>query len=182
MTPSGFVTIAKVVKAHGLQGEVCITSYADSPFLLGEAARLYVSEKGRYPRKVTVSTFRPHGNLFLLQLKEITGRDQARDLVGKELLVRKRDLPELETDEVLMVDLIGLEVVLPDGRIVGRIVAAELVSGHEIWTIEGRGGEEILFPVVDRFVQEISLGDHQVIIDPPPGLLEVYGWTGSGAE
>ncbi len=178
MSPSGFVTIAKVVKAHGLQGEVCITSFADSPFLLADVARLYVAEKGRHPRKVTLDSLRPHGNGLLLQLHEVKGREQARELVGRELMVRRRDLPELEPEEVLIADVIGLEVLLPDRRPVGRVAAADVVSGREIWTIQGPGGQEILFPVVDQFVLEISLETRQAVIDPPPGLLETYGWSG----
>jgi 16S rRNA processing protein RimM len=178
MSPSGFVTIAKVVKAHGLQGEVCIESYADSPFLLQGLTRLYVAEENRHPWKVSLSSVRPHGNSFLIRLEEIRGREQARRLVGLDLLVRRRDLPGLEPEEILMADLAGMTAVLPDRRVVGRIVSARVIGGQEIWTLEGERGEEILFPAVEPFVLEVRPEQQEAVIDPPPGLLEVYGFEG----
>jgi len=178
MSSSGFVTIARVVKAHGLQGEVCIESYADSPFLLQGLTRLYVAQEGRHPRKVSLSSVRPHGNFFLIQLEEVRAREQARRLVGLDLLVRKRDLPGLEPEEILMADLAGMRVMLPDRRVVGRIVSAKVIGGQEIWTLEGGRGEEILFPAAEPFVLEVSREQQEAVIDPPAGLLAVYGFEG----
>ncbi len=50
MVYSAFLTIGKVIKAHGQKGELGVKSYASSPFLFGELSRIYIKEN-KYPQK-----------------------------------------------------------------------------------------------------------------------------------
>jgi 16S rRNA processing protein RimM len=50
----------------------------------------------------------------------------------------------------------------------------EFPGGQEIWAIHTDGGREILFPVVEDFVLSVNLEEGRAVIDPPPGLLEIY--------
>jgi 16S rRNA processing protein RimM len=69
----------------------------------------------------------------------------------------------------------GLEVVLHEnGRSIGHIDHVEFAGGQEIWAIRTAGDREILFPAVASFVSSVDLEKGRVIIDPPPGLLEIY--------
>ena len=47
-------------------------------------------------------------------------------------------------------------------------------GGAELWVIRDAAGNEILFPAADALVPEIDLDAGFVVIDPPPGLLELY--------
>jgi 16S rRNA processing protein RimM len=95
--------------------------------------------------------------------------------VNAAIWARKRDLPPLEPDEVYLSDLAGFAVYLPDGSRLGTLERAEMVAGQEMWTIRTQKGSEVLFPAREELVPELDLRAREAVIDPPPGLLEVYG-------
>lgn len=168
------LVVAEVVKPHGLRGEVCIESHADSPFLFDEVPCLYLARKGQKPRRFVVRSSRTHKGRVLLTFKGVDGRDQAENLRGMEVLVREADLPETGEDEVYMYELEGMEVGLEDGTVVGTISNFILAPGQETWVISTSDGKEILFPAVEEFVLSVDLDAEKIVVDPPEGLFDLY--------
>ncbi|ACS78267.1 ribosome maturation factor RimM [Maridesulfovibrio salexigens] len=168
------LVVAEVVKPHGLRGEVCIESHADSPFLFDEVPCLYLAKKGQKPRRFVVRSSRKHKGRVLLTFKGVEDRDQAENLRGMEILVREADLPESGDDEVYMYELEGMSVELEDGTVVGTISNFILAPGQETWVISSAEGKEILFPAVEEFVLSVDLDAEKVVVEPPEGLLDIY--------
>ncbi|WP_320171362.1 ribosome maturation factor RimM [Maridesulfovibrio sp.] len=168
------LVVAEVVKPHGLRGEVCIESHADSPFLFDEVPCLYLGKKGQKPRRFLVLSSRKHKGRLLLTLKGIDGRDQAESLRGMDVMVREADLPAVAEDEVYMYELEGMAVELRDGTEVGTISNFIVAPGQETWVITSPTGKEILFPAVEEFVLSVDLDAEKVVVDPPEGLFDIY--------
>ncbi len=166
--------VAEVVKPHGLRGEVCIDSHADSPFLYDEVACLYLRREGQKPRRFGVQSFRMHSGRALVTFKGINDRDKAETLRGMDVLVNKADLPRLRDDEVYMYQLKGAAVELKDGTAVGTISDFLFAPGQETWVISSPDGKEILFPAVAEFVLSVDVEAGKVVIDPPEGLFDIY--------
>jgi 16S rRNA processing protein RimM len=57
---------------------------------------------------------------------------------------------------------------------VGVFEAILDTPGQITWVIRGKRGEEILFPAVPEFILGLDAGRKKIVIDPPPGLLELY--------
>ena len=168
------LVVAEVVKSHGLRGEVCIDSHADSPLLFDEVPCLYLAKKGQKPRRFVVQSSRRHKGRILITFKGIDGRDQADALRGMEVMVREADLPQVEDDEVYMHELEGMSVELDDSTVIGTISNFILAPGQETWVIATSDGKEILFPAVEEFVLSVDLDAEKVVINPPEGLLDLY--------
>ena len=168
------LVVAEVVKPHGLRGEVCIESHADSPFLFDEVPCLYLAKKGQKPRGFVVRSSRTHKGRVLLTFKGVEGRDEAEALRGMEILVREKDLPSTGDDEVYMYELEGMAVELEDGTVVGTISNFILAPGQETWVISSSEGKEILFPAVEEFVLYVDLDAEKIVVAPPEGLLDIY--------
>ncbi|MEF8822551.1 MAG: ribosome maturation factor RimM [Desulfohalobiaceae bacterium] len=178
MSQSAFLILGRVRKPHGLKGEFRVESYADSPFLFESLPRVYLKREGRRPQKFLMESVRYAEEQILLRLEGIESRQRALDHANAEIWVRKRDLPQLEPNEVYLSDLAGFAVYLPDGTRLGTLENADEVAGQEMWTIRTREGSEVLFPARDELVPEMDLHAREVVIDPPQGLLEVYGVRG----
>jgi len=174
MDLSGFMTVGRVVKPHGLKGELCVMHYTDSPFLFQEFKRVYLCFPGGKPRRFTVENVRFHQGRPLIVFREIGGRDQAETFRGAELMIRRRDLPEEDRESIGIADLLGLHILREDGLSLGVIQEIQVHAGQEIWVIAHPGGREILFPAVPEFILDIDPATGQARIDPPPGLLELY--------
>lgn len=175
MVYSAFLTMAKVIKAHGQKGELGVKSYASSPLLFGEISRVYIKKGNKHPQKYIIRNCRSHPKYVILQLQGVEDRTAAQDLLGYDIWVRKRDLPPREEeDQIYLYELEGCSVYLPDKEYVGELKQARQEAAQEIWEIQGTNGEEILFPVTEDFIQDIDTAGREIIISPPPGLLQLY--------
>jgi 16S rRNA processing protein RimM len=169
------VPVGKVLRPHGLKGELCIAIYADSPFLLDGVLRIYLQQEGHKPKPFTVQAWQPHGNRIILRLDRFEGmREKALAWTGAEILVRSRDLPPLTEGEYFCHQLVGCEVYLEHGEHLGRLEGIQSFSGREVWTILTPSDREILFPAENDFVCSIDLKAGRIVIAPPEGLLDVY--------
>ncbi len=170
--PEGFVLLGAVARPHGIRGELAADWYADAP--PGDFPRLWLCRRGAAPRAVALLAARAHKGRPLLLLEGVTTRDAAEALRGYGLCVPRADLPEPPEDEAYLADLLGADVVLPDGSRIGRLDHVEMPAGREVWAIRTDSGREVLFPARPDFIRSFDLAGRRVCIEPPPGLLDVY--------
>ena len=160
-----------LTRAHGLKGELCVDWHADSPL---RSMRLYLQAGAETPRPVRVVHVRMHQGRPLALLEGVCDRTAAEGLRGARLLLPEDELPARPDDELYLYQLPGLEVALREsGRLIGHIDHVEFPGGQEVWAIHTAGGGELLFPAVAAFVSSVDVEAGRVVIDPPPGLLEI---------
>ena len=137
--------IGRIGAPHGLTGEVRVTlHFAGSEVFDHVESVVLVTATGE--RELAVHAARPHGPGVLLHLEGVTDRDAAALLRGSRVEVERSVLPPLAPGEYYLVDLIGANVVGPDGP-VGRvtgIAAHPSVSCIELLLTDGRKAEQVL--------------------------------------
>ncbi|MBC8208278.1 MAG: 16S rRNA processing protein RimM [Desulfobulbaceae bacterium] len=168
------VLIGEIVKAHGIRGELKLLSYSGQPEAIGKYPQLtLVSRDGRITQACTIKRLRPQGHNAILTLNGIETRNQAEELVGQGVLVRKIDLASPQNDEYYWHQLQGLKVFTTTGRELGKISEIFSNGAHDLLVVTGGHGNksEYLIPMLANIIH--SQNDKQLIIDPPPGLLEI---------
>jgi 16S rRNA processing protein RimM len=183
----GLVAVARVAKAHGIRGELCMDSHADSPLLFAAGATLYLAPatgKGSArPRPYVIRSARDNNGRFILALEGVADRNAAEALRGAEVLIPESDLPPPDEGEEYLHKLLGARVFLADETEVGVFTAILDTPGQLTWVITAKGGAEILFPAVPEFLLGLDAEAGRIHIDPPPGLLELYlGAPGGAAD
>lgn len=176
------VVVGRVVKAHGLTGELVVEVRTDDPDArFAPGARLRATKpRGRGPhRDVVVDAARDHGARLLLRLAGVTNRDAADELRGYLLVIDTDELPPIEEpDEYYDHQLIGLQVQTGTGEHLGAITDVLHTGAGEVLVVRrvdssGTGSDEVLVPFVAVIVTSVSLADGTVTIDPPDGLLDL---------
>ncbi len=196
----GLVAVARVAKAHGIRGELCMDIHAGSPLLFSPGRTLFLAvpppqpaatapsgsmrasagkgsaaAKGpARPRPFEVAASREHSGRLLVTLAGIADRNAAEALRGAEVFVAEADLPPPDAGEEYLFRLLGSRVVLADGGEVGVFEAVLDTPGQLTFVIRGALGQEILFPAVPEFLLGLDAAKKEIVIDPPPGLLELY--------
>jgi 16S rRNA processing protein RimM len=152
---SPVLEVGRVIKPHGLRGEVIVDLVTDRTERLAPGSVLSTSDG---PLEVVRSS--PHMGRWIVGFSGIADRDAAETLRGRVLLAEP-----LEDPEALWVhELIGSEVVGTDGRAHGQAVALEANPASDLLVLENGG----LVPL--RFV--VSKEPGKVVVDVPPGLLD----------
>jgi 16S rRNA processing protein RimM len=168
------LVVGRVVRAHGLTGEVVVDIRTDDPdtrFAPGTILRSRV--KAGPDQSYTVDAAREHGGRLLVRLGGVADRNAAESLKGTLFVVDSADLPPIEDpDEFYDHQLEGLRVVTTTGTPVGSVVEVLHTAAGELLSV--RTGEgEVLVPFVSAIVTSVSLADKTIEIDPPDGLLEL---------
>lgn len=140
------VTLAAVIGAHGVAGEVRLKVFADdlSAFTRFNGGTL------------TLKSLRPGNNGAIARFAEIGNRNAAEALRGTELTVPRSALPPLDEGEYYHADLIGLPVETPDGAAVGRVVLIDNFGAGDVLEIEKPDGKRFMVPMRADAVPEWS--------------------------
>lgn len=129
--PSNTVTLAVIIGAHGVTGEVKLKLFGEGADSLKRYGTLTASG-----RTLTVKQIRPANNGAIARFSEVTDRNTAEALRGTELTIARDALPPLEDGEYYHADLIGLPCQTPDGATLGTVVAVENFGAGDIIEIE----------------------------------------------
>ena len=154
--PAGpLLVVARVVKPHGLRGEVIVE------LITNRAERLVPgTELSSSSGPLVILRSSRHHHRWIVAFEGVADRDEAERLRGLVLQAEP-----FEDPEVLWVhELVGSEMVGVDGRRLGRVVEVEANPASDLLVLEEGG----LVPL--RFV--VSQGPGQVVVDPPAGLLD----------
>lgn len=158
------VEIGGIARAHGIRGEVVVYTHDPDSEILGDVETIFV---GGVVRKIVEARDTQKG--WLVALEGVATRNDAEALRGQVVEVA-RDALALDEGEVLLDDLIGCRVVLPDGRPWGTIASVEI--GPQDLLVIHDGEVERLLPLVDALVPHIDIANGVVTVDPPEGLPE----------
>ena len=170
------LTVARVRRAHGLDGEVLVhLETDDGEEIFAPERRFEVRSAGRRPpplEAVTVEASRPHRGGFLLKLKEVADRRSAEALRGVELLLSREELRPLDDDEYFLHELIGLEVVDEELGELGPILDVYDAGGQVLAAVRIDGREK-LFPLHRETVRKVEMDAGRMEVRLPSGLLDV---------
>jgi 16S rRNA processing protein RimM len=170
------LVVGRVVKAHGITGEVVVEIRTDDPdmrFAPGSSLRGRPSRGGPENRYVVESS-REHSGRLLVRLDGVADRNAADALRGILFVVDSEELPPIEDpDEFYDHQLEGLRVVTTEGRLVGNVAEVLHTAAGELLSVTTESGAEVLVPFVSAIVTSVSLADQTIEIDPPEGLLEI---------
>lgn len=169
------LTVGRVVKAHGVTGELVVEVRTDDPelrFAPGEVLR--AKGRDRRERSFAVETVRAHGNRLLVRLAGVADRDSADALRGSVFVIDSADLPPIaEPDTYYDHELEGLRVRTTAGEDIGIVTEVLHTSAGELLAVNREDASELLVPFVAAIVTSVSLADSLVEIDPPEGLLDL---------
>jgi 16S rRNA processing protein RimM len=169
------LTVGRVVKAHGVTGEVVVEVRTDDPeirFAPGAALRAKGSD--HHERNYVIEAVRVHGARLLVRFGGVADRDAADALKGSRFVIDSEDLPPIdEPDTYYDHQLEGLRVRTAAGRDIGTVAEVLHTAAGELLAVNRGGAGELLVPFVSAIVTSVSLDSRTVEIDPPEGLLEL---------
>ena len=159
---SEFVRIGQIVGAFGIKGQLKIdplTEFLEERFRVG--AKLRLNDKIVTITAVQILKGRP-----VISIDIVKDRNEAEKLQWQFIESDSNEPLELDDDEFLVEELIGLKVVTVSGQFVGEVEDVEENPAHDLLVIG-----TILIPLVSEFVKDIDFDTETITIDPIPGLL-----------
>ncbi|MDV3347473.1 ribosome maturation factor RimM [Leptothoe sp. LEGE 181152] len=188
-SPIDWLTIGRIVGAHGLNGEVRVYPDSDFPERFEQPGERWLLKPGAAnpePIKLVKGRFQEGKGLYILKLAGINYRNQAEILRDAQLLIPADDRLPLEPGEFHVGDLMGLAVILQEtGEQIGSVIdvyragndllEVALASDQPEEATKDNGqikARTVLIPFVEAIVPVVDLTQGRVEITPPDGLID----------
>ena len=178
---SKLVIVGRVVKSHGVRGEIKVAPETDDPGRFFEFEAVFVGNpKSGITRHVVDSVrFQPskRGLLALVSLEGVNDRDEADRLVKSFVYVHEEDL-SLASDEYFLHDLIGCEVTVLNatasgGTQTGVVKDILEMPAHDVFVVSISGRPDVMIPAIEAFIEDIDLVARRIVLRSIEGLLDL---------
>lgn len=182
------VQIGRVIKPHGVRGEVAVDATTDDPEGRFAAGTVLVGRQTGRERELTVKTMRPHQGRVLLTFEGVTDRNEAETLRGMRFFAA----PVFDDEDAYYDhELVGLRVLdcgdvdeetanarayegaLPEPVDVGEVTEVLRNPAQRLLRVALDDGGDALVPFVRALVPIVDVDNGAVVITPPEGLLDL---------
>lgn len=160
-----YVLVGKIVNSFGIKGELKIISdfeYKDRVFK--KDSYLYI---GQDKTKELISNYRVHKNYDLITLDNYTNINEILKYKGLNVYIKREEL-ELNDNEYLLGDLIGLEV-YDNEECIGLIVDYLQNNGNILLKVSKE--KDFYIPLYSHYIKNIDVKNKKVITDKGSELI-----------
>lgn len=161
------IFVAQVGAAHGVRGEVKVTTFTADPMALAQYKTLLRQDGSP---ALTILSARPTKGGIVARLKGVADRNAAEALRGLKLHIQRDALPEPEEDEFYLADLIGLTVETAAGELLGKVKSVHDFGAGDLLEIQPKAGASWWLPFTREAAPEVRLGEGKLIAAPPAAI------------
>lgn len=151
-----YVEAGRITNTHGVNGEVKIEVWLDSPAFLKKFGRIFLEGQER-----KVLSARTHKDFLITKLEGVEDVNAAMALKGKTVHILRSDA-KLPKGGYFLQDIIGAHVQDERGREIGRLTEVLERPASNIYVVQGAA--EHLIPAVPEFI---------LSTDPEAGVITV---------
>jgi 16S rRNA processing protein RimM len=163
---SNQIFLGQIGAAHGIKGQVRITTHTQDPEAIGSYGPLATDRPGL---TITITKLRLQKNVIIAHIKGITDRTAAEQLNGVSLYVDRDRLPDPDDeDDFYHADLIGLEARIDSGVIIGKVSAVPNYGAGDLLEVrDPQSGDTYVYPFTKAVVPVINIAEGYLTIVVP---------------
>ena len=142
---------SSVSRLHGLKGEVEISfrdkSYFASLPILKENTPVIINGK-----EFIILKIKKKNKSFVFQIKDIEDIESAKELIGRDIYIDSKYLPELDEDTFYEAELIGYKIIDENKNIYGEIVDIYSLPSNYVFDIAlAENNKKVSIPFVKAY-------------------------------
>jgi 16S rRNA processing protein RimM len=161
-----WIAIGRIGRAKGLRGEVRVEVYNPESHILEKIRTIAAGTDPNDLTEFSIRNLAQQAKSLVVSFDHVETREAAEGLTGRELFVRRSELPELPEGEYYWCDLIGCEIVSESGERLGTLRKILPTPANDIYVIDGPGGETLL-PAIPEVVIRAEVGERRIVVRPP---------------
>jgi 16S rRNA processing protein RimM len=165
------VEVARVVKPHGLKGEVGVIMLNEQSDLLEHVESVTAIAPDGSRRTLKLESAAPMGRGYRVKFMGCDDRTCAETLRELRLAVCREELPELQSNETYLVDLIGARVFGPGGEEIGEVIELQSYPSVDALVIRTKDGTLVEQPWVTDWVESVDVAASRIVLNGLEGLL-----------
>lgn len=150
------ILMGKMLAAHGVKGGLKFRSFTQNPEDIFTFKPLYDPEG----HPCIIARFNPTGKegIFLVFLQDVVTREAAAAWQGKGIYIERSQLPMVEEEDTYYyADLINLQVMGPEGQIIGTVSQVHSFGAGDIVEVRTTQGQMLSVPFTHQYIGPVDL-------------------------
>ena len=170
------MTLARILRARGLRGEVAAEILTDFPDRLTKLREVWLADGKAAPRPVGVRRcwLSPsRGGQAIFHFADVESIEAAEKLRGLEIQVPIGQRAKLKSGNYFVNDLVGCEIwERGGGAALGSVRDVEFPGGVPLLAVDTKDGE-VLIPMAAEYGLHIDVQAKRIDVSLPDGLLDL---------
>ena len=159
--PDDLIPLGKIIKPHGVKGELKVFLYNDRSSTLKEGLYIWFKLDEKFVKYSVINLRGVTKKSQILKIKEVDTFDKAMMISKKEFFVSRNDFEELDENSFYLNDLIGCDVFDEKNQSLGKILDVLNFPANDVLLISYED-REIMVPFVEDFILLFDLDNRLV--------------------
>lgn len=165
--------LGKIVRKHSFKGEVVIKLDTDEPLLYKNMESVFVEHgKDLIPFFIEESLLQK-GNQLRVRFETVDTEQDADAIMNSGIYLPLEFLPKLTGNKFYFHEVIGFKAVDVNYGDFGTVTGINDSTAQALFEIDNNG-DPVLIPMIDEFIKEIDRKGKRVVLETPPGLIDMY--------
>lgn len=166
-----FLRVGVISSTHGIRGEVKVYPTTDDPERFLDLDEV-ILDTGREHKILEIEGVKFFKNQVILKFKGYDNINDIEKYLKKDLLVDREHAVELGENENFIADLIDMEVVTDEGKVLGTLTDVIETGANDVYAVKTPEGKEILLPAIRDLYSGCKCGRKRMTVHVMEGLLD----------
>jgi 16S rRNA processing protein RimM len=166
---TGFITVGKIMKPRGIQGEAFLLPLTDFPQRFDDLDSVRVEAPDGTYSVLNVAYVHAYGSRLAIKFQDIDTPEHVGRLREHFILVARDAVYPLPDNSFYVFELEGLPVETASGAMVGHVVEVLSYPANDVYVVD-RNGEDVLIPAV-REIVHVDQKAGKIVVQEIEGLL-----------
>ena len=166
-----FLRVGVISSTHGIRGEVKVYPTTDDPERFLELDEV-ILDTGREHKILEIEGVKFFKNQVILKFKGYDNINDIEKYLKKDLLVDREHAVELGENENFIADLIDMEVVTDEGKVLGTLTDVIETGANDVYAVKTSEGKEILLPAIRDCILDVDVDEKRMTVHVMEGLLD----------
>ena len=153
MINNNLVCVGKILKSHGVKGELKLISYTSTPSDIFAFNKLKYSDE----KEIKIKKVGTNKDIFIVSIEGITTRDMAEELSNTLLYVERESLKQAAENEYYFCDLKNCQVIDTDDNLYGTVTEIHNFGAGDILEVALEDNKKEYLPFADEFIIEVNI-------------------------
>ena len=166
-----FLRVGVISSTHGIRGEVKVYPTPDDPERFLDLDEV-ILDTGREHKILEIEGVKFFKNQVILKFKGYDNINDIEKYLKKDLLVDREHAVELGENENFIADLIDMEVVTDEGKVLGTLTDVIETGANDVYAVKTPEGKEILLPAIRDCILDVNVDEKRMTVHVMEGLLD----------
>lgn len=162
-----FIIFGKITKPHGLKGELRLLPFFEDTSFFHSAIGFVLFQNNEILGKFKTTDVRPHSKFLLIKVDGVDTLEKAQPFINGEIGLDATDVPDLDSDEFYIEDLVGMKVIDTDNKPIGSLTDVYESPSNDVFEITTLDREELLIPGIKDYIKNIDFDKRIITIVVP---------------